>query len=728
MLLYGGGAARHVRGPEPTMNTLDTPPVSTPARPDAADAAPIATVLVVDDDRTTRAMVRAVLARERYRIVEAGDGHEAIAAVQAERPDLILMDVMMPELDGHAACAQIRLFLADDALPIVMLTAADDIASIETAFEAGATDFITKPISWPLLRERVRYALRAGNLTREVRRARLRELSVRKIAGLGYWEWLLTNDRLSWSEEFEPLAGIRAQDSVPRHDFLGRVHADDRLRLQNALERARDVGARLDLEFRIRLRGIDRILRVVGERGNQGDDMDRVFGVFQDLTSIRRTEALVDYLSLHDETTGLPNRRLFLRRAAERIDALRTENDRVLLLGTIDIHRFARYNESLGEGGANRLLALLGQRLKHHLDAGTVVEVARVGGDEFAVAVQATDSTAATTQFRRLLKTLRQPVHLEQQELVVPFSAGWALCPTHGSEAEPLLTLAQEAQRRARAQGRDDLGADADDALSQRRQRLLALERGLHRALEREEFYLAYQPQMDFGTGRIVGCEALIRWRSADWGEVPPVEFVPLLEESGLIIDVGAWVLTSAARQAAAWERAGLPLRVGINLSPRQFLAPSLLDHIHAALRSSGVSPGCIELEITESLTMQDVDHSIRLLQRCRDAGTMVAIDDFGVGHSSLAYALQFPIDAIKIDRAFVTHVTRGRADRAIVRAVVALGQSLGVEIIAEGVENQRQCDFLEAIGVTQIQGFLIGRPMPPDELEALARSYRREV
>ncbi len=690
--------------------------------------APAATVLVVDDDRATRAMVRAVLARERYRILEAGDGHEAVAAVQTERPDLILMDVMMPGLDGHAACAQIRLLLADDTLPIVMLTAADDIASIETAFEAGATDFITKPISWPLLRERVRYALRAGNLTREVRRARLRELSVRRIAGLGYWEWLLSSDRLSWSEEFEPLAGIRAQDSVPREEFLARVHPDDRQRLHHAMERARDVGARLDQEFRIHLQSSDRILRVVGERGLHGEDADRVFGVFQDLTSIRRTEALVDYLSLHDETTDLPNRRLFLRRAAERIQKVRAENDRVLLIGTIDIHRFARFNESLGEGGANRLLALWGQRLKHHQDGGTVVEVARVGGDEFAVAIQATDGAAASAVFRRVQQALRQPVHLEQQELVVPFSAGWAICPTHGHEAEPLLTLAQEAQRRARAQGRDDLGAEADDALSQRRQRLLAFERALHRALERQEFYLAYQPQMDVATGRIVGCEALIRWRSTEWGEVSPAEFVPLLEESGAIIDVGAWVLASAAQQAAAWERAGLPLRVGINLSPRQFLAPSLMEHIQSALQSSGVSPGCIELEITESLTMQDVDHSIRLLQRCRDAGVMVAIDDFGVGHSSLAYALQFPIDAIKIDRAFVTHITRGRADRAIVRAVVALGQSLGVEIIAEGVENQRQCDFLEAIGVTQVQGYLIGRPMPPDQLEALARSYRREV
>jgi len=713
------------------MNATDAIPV------DVVDAArgnaetlpeSVATVLVVDDDRTTRATVRAVLSREHYRIIEAGDGFEAIAAVQRERPDLILMDVMMPELDGHAACAQIRLFLADDALPIVMLTAADDISSIETAFEAGATDFITKPISWPLLRERVRYALRAGNLTREVRRARLRELAVRKIAGLGYWEWLLTTDRLSWSEEFEPLAGITAQDSVSLGDFLSRVHADDRARLHSALERARDVGARLDLEFRIHLRAGERILRVVGERGSQGDDMDRVFGVFHDLTSSRRTEALVDYLSLHDETTDLPNRRLFLRRATDRIESLKTDNPAVLLLGTIDIHRFARYNESLGEMGANRLLALIGQRLKHHVEAGAAVEVARIGGDEFAIALQGSDTDSATQQFQRLLKVLHQPFRVDQQDFAVPFSAGWAFFPDHGSDAEALLTLAQESQRRARAQGREGLQADIDAAGAERRQRALGLERSLQGALERREFHLVYQPQMDFAAGCITGCEALIRWRSPEWGDVPPVQFVPLLEESGLIIEVGAWVLSEAARQAAAWERVGLPLRVGINLSPRQFLAPGLLDQITSALRASGVSPGRVELEITESLTMQDVDHSIQLLQRCRDAGVMIAIDDFGIGYSSLEYVLQFPVDTIKIDRAFVTHITRGRTDRAIVRAVVALGQSLGVEIIAEGVENQRQCDFLEAIGVSQIQGYLIGRPMPPQELEALARSYRREV
>lgn len=709
------------------MNT-DTPssPTAGATPTPAPPAEQGATLLVVDDDRTTRAMVRAVLARERYRIVEAADGEEGVEAAVALRPDLILLDVMMPSLDGHAACARIRAALQDDALPIVMLTAADDLASIEAAFQAGATDFITKPINWSLLRERVRYALRSGQLAREVRRARLRETAVRRIAGLGYWEWRLDTDRLAWSDEFEPLAGIRASEGVPREAFLQAVHPDDRSRLSAALDRARDTGVRLDLEFRARVRGEERVIRVMGERGERGDEADRVLGAFQDLTPVRKAEALADYLTLHDEVTGLPNRRWFLRRAAERIAAVPAGADTALVIAVVDIHRFARFNESLGEQRANQLLAALGARLRQFVDSGVLVEAARIGGDDFALALRADDASTAEGRLGQVLVALGQPIRVGAQELTVPCSIGWAACPLHGRDPEVLLTFAQEAQRRARALGRDLLGADADDTQADRRQRTLALEQALRGALERGEFRLVYQPQLDVVHGRIVGCEALLRWRAPAWGDVPPAEFVPLLEESGLISDVGAWVMEAAARQAAAWERSGLPLRVGVNLSPRQFLSPELLTHIEHALRVTGVSPGLLEFEITESLAVQDVEHAARLLQTLRGMGLKVALDDFGIGHSSLAYMLQFPIDVIKIDRVFVTHITRGRTDRAIVRAVVALSQSLGVETIAEGVETQRQCDFLEAIGVGQVQGYLIGRPMPAADLERLAREWRR--
>ena len=707
------------------MSASAADPNTTAQTPEPCADTPLATLLVVDDDRTSRTMVRAVLGRERYRIIEAPDGPSAIEAVQRDKPDLILMDVMMPGMDGHEVCARIRQSLRDDTLPILMLTAADDMESINRAFEAGATDFITKPISWSLLRERVCYALRGVQLVREMRRARLREQAVRRIVGLGYWEWRLSDDSLSWSDGFEPLAAIGARDGVGLSEFLQTVHPEDRQRLRQALERARDTHGRLDLEFRLRLRDTERILRVVGERGAAAEDGDRMFGAFHDLTSVRRTEAMVDYLSLHDDTTGLPNRRLFLARAAQCIQQP-ARGDSVVLIGTIDIHRFGRYNESLGERGANQLLALLGQRLQQWVESGGLWVAARIGGDEFAVAIAGADTEAAVAGFRRALQALTLPVTVDRQELRVVVSGGWAVCPTHGNDAEALLTLAQEAQRRARSLGRDEMGAETDGIGDGRRQRLLALEQALQHALQRQEFELVYQPQMDFGSGRIVGCEALLRWRSPQWGVVSPAEFVPLLEESGLIVDVGAWVLTAAAHQAAQWARSGCPLRVGVNLSPRQFLAPGLFDHLQHALRASAVPAHLLELEITESLAMQDVDHSIDLLRRCRAAGLKVALDDFGVGHSSLAYVLQFPIDAIKIDRAFVTHVTRGRADRAIVRAIVSLGQSLGVDIIAEGVESQRQCDFLEAIGVTQIQGYLIGRPMSAAELQVMACDYHR--
>lgn len=687
-----------------------------------AEPAAAARVLVVDDDRTTRSMVAAVLRRDGLQVVEAPDGAQALQEVRRERPDLILMDVLMPGMDGHTACARIRAELADEALPIVMLTAVDDLESIETAFDAGATDFITKPIHWALLRERVRYALRGGRLARELRRARLRELAVRRIAGLGYWEWRLDTDSLSWSEEFAASGGIQARHEVPREAFLERVHEEDRQRLRAGLEAARESEGRLDAEFRIRFNHTERILRVVGERGREGDDAALVFGVFQDLTSQRRTEALVDYLALHDEITDLPNRRLFLRHVAQAIE----QDGEGIWVVTADIQRFGRLNETLGERAANQLLRLLGQRLRQMAEAGTILQAARIDGDTFAWAQRMPPGQGVQPALEAVLHTLQQPLSVAGQTLRVVFSAGCAARPVHGIDAEALLQQALQAQRRARALGLPWSVAELETADVRERQRQLQLEQALHGALERGEFALHYQPQLDFASGRIVGCEALLRWHPPGLGPVPPVQFIGLLEESGQIVEVGAWALREAARQAAAWERAGLPLRVGINLSPRQFLNPQLPRHIEQALQASGVTPARLELEITESLTMHDVEHAIALLRRFRALGVSVALDDFGVGHSSLAYVLQFPIDALKIDRAFVTHVTRGRTDRAIVRAIVALAQALGVETIAEGVENQRQCDFLEALGVTQVQGYLIGRPMPAAALQELATQYRR--
>lgn len=683
------------------------------------------TIAVVDDDLPTRMVLRKVLAKQGYTVVEAANGQLAIDLVRSSRVDLVLMDVMMPEVDGYGACAQIRLMMGDDSLPIIMLTAADDIESIEMAFNAGATDFITKPINWPLLTERVRYALRAGALNREVRRSRLRESAVRRVAGLGYWEWNLELGSLGWSEELELLTGVAAHRLASLASLSEHVHPDDRRRLLAVLERSRDTGAKVDVEFRLQTARQEYIIRLIGERGTQGGEANQLYGVFQDVSGTRRAEALVDYLAMHDETTGLGNRRLFVSQVRGRLDELRQQPGKVLLVGTIDITRFGRYNDTYGETGANALLALIAQRLSESV-AGAGFEVARIGGDEFAIMLTDVDEPAVEQRFKAVTDKLGAPFRLEHQEVFLSHSAGYTLFPEHAADAEGLLKLAQDAQRQARRLGHECLrsSTDPDEAAHQRAQ--LELERDLHKALERGEFFLVFQPQMAFGSSKIGGAEALIRWRHPELGVVPPVQFVPLLEETGLIHEVGTWVLQEACRQAAAWAREGLNLRVGVNLSPRQFMADDLLDVVTQASLAAGVAPHLIELEITESLTMQDVQRSIVLLERLRSLGFKIALDDFGVGYSSMEYLLKFPVDVIKIDRAFVTHITRSRSDRAIVRAMAVLAQDLGMSVIAEGVETQRQCDFIEAVGVDEVQGYLVGRPMSPEELADLARHFTR--
>lgn len=687
-----------------------------------SNATPRTKLLLVDDDVPTRMLLRGVLGKQGYAISEAGNGLEAISQFQADRPDLILMDVMMPELDGYEACARIRQIDGDESLPVVMLTGADDIAAIESSFNAGATDFITKPINWPLLIQRVKYALRTGALNREVRQNRLREASVRQMAGLGFWEWDTSGDKLTWTQELQALTGLNPADAASLPDLLRRVHADDRARVRSAFDLAREPGSRLQVEWRLLSGANERLVRMTGERGVQAEDSQRMYGAFQDITDSRKAEALVDYLAFHDELTGLGNRRLFIRQVRTALDKLRSGRDQVLLVGWLDLTRFNRHNDQLGEAGADRLLAMVANRLRSLATGGA--EVARVGGDEFAVMWTADNTANAHKRFELLLESLEYPFKVDDQETFLGWCAGVSHFPEHGSDAEQLLNLAHESQRLARTQGRQFLTANTDPAANVTLLAALDLERSLRKALDQDEFFLVYQPQLDLRSGRIVGVESLLRWQHPTRGPVSPVQFIPVLEEMGLITAVGQWVLKQACWQAAQWSEQGLALRMGVNLSPRQFLDPNLFDSVQGAVQAAGAHPELIELEITESLAMQDLDHSIRLLERFRAEGYKIAIDDFGIGHSSLEYLLRFPLDVIKIDRAFITHITATRADRAIVRAVTSIGQTLGLQVIAEGVETQRQSDFVEALGVSEIQGYLIGKPMPPDELFALAKSY----
>lgn len=698
-----------------------TPPPDPRAAPD-----PAVELLIIDDDSATRMLLRRALQRQGYGVREAADGEQGLSVFQQHRPALVLLDVMMPVLDGFATCARMRELDPEGCTPIIMLTAADDFGAIDHAFTAGATDFIVKPINWSLLSQRLRYALRGAALNRELRQSQLRQNSARRLAKLLFWEWHLSDDSLHWNDDLRLLTGLTEAplqlDSV--NQFLASIHPEDRERAVGMLKRVREQQARVDIELRLQPPGRTLLVRMVGERGREIEDDQRVFGALQDLTDRRRTEALVDYLSLHDSLTELANRRLFMSRVQDALHAQRPKGGAIVGVVWIDLVGFHRHNDALGNAAGDMLLRLFAGRLSQLVPESGAA--ARVGGDEFAALLHAPSRQEVINSAEVMLGSLSAAYGIDEREALLRCSAGLALAPEHGRDAQSLLARAQEAQRLARTQKLRLALPSRDNTSRQGINQTLDFERDLHLAIEREEFFLVYQPQMDLHNGRIVGCEALLRWQHPEQGLIPPLKFIPLLEDLGLIDRMGDWVLRQALRQSAAWQAAGQPLRVGINLSPRQFLDPNLCDRLGGMLSDSGASPELAELEITESLTMQNPRQAIGMMQRFHALGVKLALDDFGIGYSSLEYLLRFPIDTIKIDRAFVTNITRAIEDRAIVRAVTALGQTLNHKIIAEGIETQRQCDFLEALGADEIQGYLIGKPMSPEDLTSLLKNFRR--
>lgn len=684
------------------------------------------TLLAVDDDPTTRKLVQAVLSKQGYRVLLAPDGQAGVEAFTANRPDLILMDVQMPGMNGFDACGLVRQ-LDGDATPIIMLTGSEDLESIERAFNAGATDFITKPINFPLLAQRVRYALRSSQLNRELRGVRQRQAAARRIAGLGFWDWNAEANTLEWSDDATDLLGDDLQLPTTLADLLFLVHPADRNRVGQAFQAVRETGGKLDVEFRLpdgEAAG-ERIITMTGERAEEDDPMQpvRVFGAFQNVTDSRHTQAMVDYLALHDELTGLANRRLFVRQIRDFFAAPETAQAG-LLVGWIDLARFNRVNEALGESSGDALLAQVAQRLKSASASAGHVGLARVGGDEFGLALRCRSEAEAEDKLQRTLQALDLPFVINDQEVFVSVCAGWTLSMHHGQEPEPLINQAMDAQQQARSQGFKTLKAP-QSASPSRSFGSLDVELDLRKALQSQQFCLHYQPQMALRGNRIVGVESLLRWQHPVRGMVPPVQFIPVLEDMGLIQEVGAWVMGEACRQAKVWSDAGMPLRVAINLSPRQFMGNELFGQIEAAVHAHQTPRHLVELEITEGLAMQDPDRAIELLTRLRAAGYKVAIDDFGIGYSSLEYLLRFPIDTIKIDRAFVMRVTETETDRAVIRAITAIAQSLQLTTIAEGVETQRQCDFMEALGASEIQGYFISKPLPEPALTALVRDFK---
>jgi diguanylate cyclase (GGDEF)-like protein len=426
----------------------------------------------------------------------------------------------------------------------------------------------------------------------------------------------------------------------------------------------------------------------------------------------------VSFLAQFDPLTGLPNRALLADRFSQMI---LQAGRRGAMLGVlfVDLDDFKLVNDTLGRAGGDELLKEAARRLQSVVRPGDTL--ARVSGDEFAIVLTdlARQEDAALVA-HKLLERLAEPFMLSGQETFVTASVGIAAFPGDGEDAETLLGAADAAMVRAKQSGRNAYHFFTAEITQRTRVRAqLALE--LRRAMERNEFGLVYQPKVDLATGNACGAEALLRWHHPERGVIAPAEFVPMLEETGLIVPVGEWVIRRACEDLKAWQGSGLKvLPVAVNLSARQFRQQQLDARIRALVRNAGVDPQLIELEITESQLMQDPDHAIRVLNALRDGGIRIAIDDFGTGYSSLAYLTRFPVASLKIDRSFVADALSDAADAAIVRTIIDMAHTLSFTVVAEGVETDGQMNFLRQFGCEQGQGFLFARPMSAAQFAAL--------
>ncbi len=561
-------------------------------------------ILVADDDGMLREIATAMLENAGFEADAVASGDAAVAACAARMPDLVLLDVEMPEGNGYQACSRIRALPGGREVPIVMVTGCDDAASINLAYDAGATDFVVKPINWPLLAHRIRYVLR----------------------------------------------GARAQAHIQR-------------------------------------------------------------------------------LAYFDALTGLPNREWIGEYLARSLEAAAQSAQPVALL-FIDLDQFKRINDTLGHETGDALLSQVATRLTAALAyAGSGGQLARVGGDEFIVVLTGDAGVAAASRCaQRVQSALATPFVQGGYEFVVTPSIGIALYPEHGSDVQTLRKNADLAMYEAKAGGRNQFRLYSS-AINTRAVKRLSLEMELRRAFEDGKLEVYYQPQYAALSLELAGAEALLRWFHPQRGQIATADFIAVAEETGLIGDIGRWTLGQVCRDLKEWRGAGLAVpAISVNVSGRDFLRQDVLLRLSRVVEEAHLPASLFELELTEGVLMQDVEGGQRSLAALKEYGFALAVDDFGTGYCSLNYLKRFPLDTLKVDRAFVNDITADTDDAAIVRAIIGLGHNLDLKIVAEGVETFEQLEFLRATGCDLVQGYLMSRAIEARSFAQLLRAPARPL
>lgn len=668
-----------------------------------------ARILVVDDERINRAILSRLLRQNGFCVVEADSGAAAIAAVAAQEIDLVLLDIVMPDMDGFEVLSRLREQLSQSDLPVIMVTAAAESQLVVRAFESGANDFVTKPVDVAVTMARINTHIKLKAAQVALRQSEERYALAARGTNDGLWDWDLITNIVYYSPRWVSMLGLDASSVSNSPDqWLDRVHPEDRNQLETELQKHLD-DITPQFETELRMRHTDGSYRWMLCRGlavkSTTNEPQRLAGSLTDITEGKVADAL----------TGLPNRVLFRERLRRCADRHRRDPNYSFALLYLDLDNFKLINDSLGHDYGDRLLVSVARRLEGAVRTADSF-ISRLGGDEFAVLIEhvSTDESA-TAVAERILKRVSAPISLGGgREVFASVSIGISMSGAGSKAPTDMLQEADTAMYQAKGQGRS-CSRIFDPIMKQDVTRRLDVESELRRAVEREEFAVHYQPIVKVDTGKLIGFEALVRWHSPTLGMVSPGEFVPIAEDTGLILQIGGWVLEEACRQMMEWKTADSrfqELTINVNVSSRQLAQPGIVADVSTVLERTGMDPEKLKLEITESAIIQNPETGALLLSELRQCGVKVAIDDFGTGYSSLAYLHRLPLDALKIDRSFVDKMTLSDDNREIVGTIITLADRLNLAVVAEGIETAEQREMLRQMGCEFAQGFHFSQPI----------------
>lgn len=672
-------------------------------------------VLIADDDPTQIMVMQEVLQQSGYRVLTAQDGKSALELFHQANPDIVLLDVDMPLMSGFDVCESIRASETDWKTPVFIVTGLEDQASVERAYQIGATDFISKPIAWPVLPHRLSYTLRANTALNDLRgliRAVPDSIFVVDRDGE-----VVENVSSTDVHSSQRRRALTTAAQIASHPY----ESDDKARA--CIRRAIESGKPQVYEYALEEFNVDLETRFIAR------DENSVLAIVRDITQRKRDEKRIHNLAYYDELTALPNRLLFCQSLNGTIASARRHDQKFAIL-FIDLDRFKRINDTLGHSIGDQLLIDVGSRLDECTrssdccaQVGSVLEgdvgLARFGGDEFVLKLIDTNSESTVGQIAdRIISALTPPFNCEGHQFVITPSIGIAMFPQDGKTVEELIMSADMAMYRAKSAGRNNYKFFSETMRVKTLHRL-DLETELRNAIDQHQFELHFQPKVDIGTWSVVGAEALLRWRHPERGWISPNQFIPVAEETGVITLIDRWVLRKACEQISAWSAlTSTIIPISVNVSAQHFHADGLIDDVFRAVSDTGISARRLELEITESILMHDLDNTAVALKKLKDAGVQLSIDDFGTGYSSLSYLKRLPIDTIKIDQSFIENVHVDKDDAAICAAILAMAKKLGLNVVAEGVELKEQLEFLKRQRCDQIQGYLFSQAVSATEFE----------